>query len=69
MTKILELLRITFTPLANHFCNKLIRKLIDIKNYTQVDSIKYELDQPNGIYLIEVSIEKDQRSLIRLIKQ
>ncbi len=44
-------------------------KLIDNKNYHQVDLIEYELNQPKGIYLIEVSNGIDQRSLIRLLKQ
>ena len=44
-------------------------KLIDIKNYDQVDLIEYELSQPKGIYLIEVSDGENQQSLIRLIKQ
>ena len=44
-------------------------KLIDTKNYDQVDLIEYELSQPKGIYLIELSEGENQRSLIRLIKQ
>ena len=44
-------------------------KLIDIEDYNQIDFIEYELNEPNGIYLIEVSDGRDQRSLIRLIKQ
>jgi hypothetical protein len=44
-------------------------KLIGNKNYNQVDLIEYELNQPKGVYLIEVSDGENQRSLIRLIKQ
>jgi hypothetical protein len=44
-------------------------KLIGTNNYNQVGLIEYELDQPKGIYLIEVSDGENQRSLIRLIKQ
>lgn len=44
-------------------------KLIDSKNYNQIDLIEYELNERNGIYLIEVSDGREQRSLIRLIKQ
>ena len=43
-------------------------KLIDSKKYNQIVLIEYELNQPSGIYLIEVSDGGDQRSLIRLIK-
>jgi hypothetical protein len=43
-------------------------KLIDSKKYNQIVLIEYELNQPSGIYLIEVSDGRDQRSLIRLIK-
>ena len=44
-------------------------KLIDTKNYDQADLIKYELNQPKGIYLIEVYDGENQRSLLRIIKQ
>ena len=44
-------------------------KLIDEKTYNNVELIEYELNQPTGIYLIEISDSKGQRSLVRLIKQ
>jgi hypothetical protein len=44
-------------------------KMIEDKTFNQVDLIEYELIQPKGIYLIEVSDKKNQRSIIRLIKQ
>lgn len=44
-------------------------RLIESKNYNQIDLIVYELNQPKGIYLIEVSNGKGQHSLIRLVKQ
>ena len=44
-------------------------KVIDRKKYEQVETIEYEFNQPKGIYLIEVTDDKDQRSLIRVLKQ
>ena len=44
-------------------------KLILDKTYKQIKVIEYELIQPNGIYFIELSDLKDQRSVTRLIKQ
>ena len=44
-------------------------KLIGTKNYDHVTLIEYELNQPKGVYLIEVFDGESQRSLIRLLKQ
>ncbi len=44
-------------------------KLIETLEYKNVDSIKHEFHQPKGVYLIELTNDSGQRSLIRLIKQ
>lgn len=44
-------------------------KLVSENIHKTTNLIKHELDRPKGIYLIEVSDMKRQRSLIRLIKR
>jgi len=43
--------------------------LLESKKHKNVDFIKYKLNQPAGIYWIELTDGKDQRTLLRLIKQ
>ena len=44
-------------------------KVIENRNFANVVLIEHDLDEPKGIYLIEVSNAKGERSMIRLIKQ
>lgn len=44
-------------------------KLISENIHKTTSLIKHELDRPKGVYLIEVSDMKSQRSLIRLVKK
>ena len=44
-------------------------KLVSENIHKTTNLIKHELDRPKGIYLIEVSDMKRQRSLIRLVKR
>ena len=44
-------------------------KLIDNKTYYHDDVIVYELNQPQGIYFIELSNQNNLHSIVRLIRQ
>jgi PDZ domain-containing secreted protein len=44
-------------------------KVIENRNFANVVRIEHDLDEPKGIYLIEVSNGKGERSMIRLLKQ
>ena len=43
--------------------------LLESKKHKNVDFIKHKLNQPAGIYWIELTDGKDQRTLLKLIKQ
>ena len=44
-------------------------KLIQSDRFEQVNVIQFELDQPNGVYTIQITDDKDLNETIRLIKQ
>ena len=44
-------------------------KLVSENIHKTISIIKHEINRPKGVYLIEVSDMKSQRSLIRLVKR
>jgi len=44
-------------------------KLIQSDRFEQANVIHFELDQPDGVYTIQITDDKDLNETIRLIKQ